>query len=300
MLEVEVSIDVVVLHCDLPLDLIDCERNSAVISFNDDQNINPTDQVLVTFRCQTNTSRLEIRLRPVEGQHGTISVYIISRITPKSCQTRSYQIQPLSLHKRQYSNTSIDHPNRLSITGQFGLADAHTWLRLCIPEIPEKLSRTLSDVESEVFYYVSTMTKSILICNCGRGVITMTSDNVSTISILKDFITREATRQSIEIEIDVELMDKSLGSMLVRLYPTIRQLIRRKHREDLLEAIADLQSSDADIARQLLIDLNLNHQDGDDETIDNSSSSSSSDIRRQDVMIGLDQWFNHYIIGYDG
>nr|XP_046908683.1 Bardet-Biedl syndrome 7 protein-like [Dermatophagoides farinae] len=297
MLEVEVSIDVVVLHCDLPLDLIDCERNSAVISFNDDQmigaggfgdyNINP-DQVLVTFRCQTNTSRLEIRLRPVEGQHGTISVYVISRITPKSCQARSYQIQPLSLHKRQYSNTSIDHPNRLSITGQFSLADAHTWLRLCIPEIPEKLSRTLSDVESEILYYISTMTKSILICNCGRGVITMTSDNVSTISILKDFITREATRQSIEIEIDVDLIDKSLGSMLVRLYPNIRQLIRRKHRDDLLEALADLQSSDADIARQLLIDLNLNHQDGDDESIvDNLSS----DNRRQDVMIGLDRLY---------
>ncbi|KAH9521725.1 Bardet-Biedl syndrome 7 protein [Dermatophagoides farinae] len=116
----------------------------------------------------------------------------------------------------------------------------------------------------------------------------MTSDNVSTISILKDFITREATRQSIEIEIDVDLIDKSLGSMLVRLYPNIRQLIRRKHRDDLLEALADLQSSDADIARQLLIDLNLNHQDGDDESIvDNLSS----DNRRQDVMIGLDRLY---------
>ncbi|CAG2166581.1 unnamed protein product [Oppiella nova] len=61
-LEVEIAIDAVIVQSDIPLDLIDCERNSAVISFND----NTSPQVLVTFRCQANTTRLEIKIRSIE------------------------------------------------------------------------------------------------------------------------------------------------------------------------------------------------------------------------------------------
>ena len=284
MLEVEMAIDVVFIHCDIGLDLIDCERNSAVISFNEPIS-DHSNQILATFRCQANTIRLEIRLRPVEGQHGTLSVYVISRITPKSCQTRSYAIQPLSLHKRQYSNRDIEYANSLTISGAFGLNDAHTWLRECIPEIPEKLSLTVPGVDSEVFYYISTMTNSILICNCGKNMISLSSDNVSTISILKDFLTREATRQSIPIEIQVQINEKSIGVVLFHLYRMIKSLIVERQRHDLEEAISDLQSSDADIASQLLNDLNIA-----------GKSTSVSPHRREgesstqaDVQIGLDR-----------
>lgn len=256
MLEVEVSIDVVVMHCDILLDLIDCERNSAVISYNDPTPEQP-NQVLVTFRCQANTTRLEIRIRPVEGQHGTLSVYILSRITPKSCQTRSYAIQPLSLHKRQYSNTQIDYPNTLTIDGDFSMNDTHTWLRLCIPEVPEKLNMTISEVESEVFYYISTMTRSILVCNCGQGKISFSSDNVSTISILKDFMTREATRQSIPIEMRVDIMEPSIAVILRHLFPKVRKLVLERQRHELYEAVSDLQSNETDITAQLFKDLRL-------------------------------------------
>ena len=289
MLEVEVAVDVVFIHCDISLDLIDCERNSAIISFNDPEK-SDSNEILATFRCQANTTRLEIRLRPVEGQHGTLSVYVISRITPKSCQTRSYSIQPLSLHKRQYSNTQIEFANSLALSGSFGLNDAHNWLRMCIPEIPEKPSLTVPDVESEMFYYISTMTKSILICNCGKGRISFMSDNVSTISILKDFLTREATRQSIQIEINVEIDEKSITIMLRHLYPMIKNLILEKQRQDLYEAISDLQSNDADITTHLLKDLNLvssNEFKGREQTNLNRPESSHSE--RQDILIGLDR-----------
>ena len=63
-LEVEIAIDAVIIQSDIPLDLIDCERNSAVISFNEKTS---SPQVLVTFRCQANTTRLEIKIRSIEG-----------------------------------------------------------------------------------------------------------------------------------------------------------------------------------------------------------------------------------------
>lgn len=62
-LEVEVAIDVLIIQSDIPLDLIDCEKNSAVVSFNEDSQ----HQVLATFRCQANTTRLEIKIRSIEG-----------------------------------------------------------------------------------------------------------------------------------------------------------------------------------------------------------------------------------------
>ena len=69
-LEVEIAIDAVIIQSDIQLDLIDCERNSAVISFND----NNSKEVLVTFRCQANTSRLEIKIRSIEGMIDLISI----------------------------------------------------------------------------------------------------------------------------------------------------------------------------------------------------------------------------------
>ncbi len=37
-------------------------------------------------RCQANTTRLEIKIRTIEGQYGTLSAYVTPRLQPKCCQ----------------------------------------------------------------------------------------------------------------------------------------------------------------------------------------------------------------------
>lgn len=64
--------------------------------------------LLVTFRCQANTTRIEVRLRTIEGQHGTVRAYVTPRIQPKCCQVRSFKVKSLSLHVR----THAFDPNR--------------------------------------------------------------------------------------------------------------------------------------------------------------------------------------------
>ena len=59
--------------------------------------------LLATYRCQANTTRLELKIRSIEGQHGTLQVYITPRLQPKTCQLRSYPIKPLSLHQRTHA-----------------------------------------------------------------------------------------------------------------------------------------------------------------------------------------------------
>ena len=58
--------------------------------------------LLATYRCQANTTRLELKIRSIEGQYGTLQAYITPRLQPKTCQVRQYQIRPLSLHQRTH------------------------------------------------------------------------------------------------------------------------------------------------------------------------------------------------------
>lgn len=58
------------------------------------------NELLATYRCQDNTNRLEIKIRTVEGQHGTLNAYVIPKVQPKSCQKAIFQVKPLSLHEK--------------------------------------------------------------------------------------------------------------------------------------------------------------------------------------------------------
>ena len=58
--------------------------------------------LLATYRCQANTTRLEIKIRTIEGQYGTLQAYVTPRLQPKCCQVQQYHIKPLSLHMRSH------------------------------------------------------------------------------------------------------------------------------------------------------------------------------------------------------
>lgn len=69
--------------------------------------------LLATYRCQANTTRLELKIRSIEGQYGTVLAYVTPRVQPKTCKVQQYQIRPLSLHQR----THVFDEHRY--TGQF-------------------------------------------------------------------------------------------------------------------------------------------------------------------------------------
>ena len=87
------------------------------------------------FRCQANTNRLEIKIRTIEGQYGTMTAYITPRLQPKCCQIQTYKIRPLSLHMRAHNIDKERHYNVLTLSGNFTLAEIHSWISFCIPEV---------------------------------------------------------------------------------------------------------------------------------------------------------------------
>lgn len=181
----------------------------------------------------------------------------MTRMSPKSCQVKHYTIKALSLHKRSHNNLSstIDSTqvNLLHIFGSFGLNESLNWLQLCLPEIPDRVNNSSSLTIKYTF--VSTLMDTFLIVDCSKGSLTFQSDNISTISILKDFLTREATKKSIPIEMNLKVNGSSLGSTISKLFPKLRQLLGEKRKNLLLEAIKDLRINDPEIASSMLTEL---------------------------------------------
>ena len=108
------------------------------------------------------------------------------------------------------------------------------------------------------YNFVSTFTQTIVICSCSKGGMTFQSDNISTISIIKDFVTREATKKSTAIEMAFDVNDNSVGHTLKKLYPKLKSLINIRHNKELMEAIKELSVSDPQIAEEMMTKLKTN------------------------------------------
>lgn len=216
---------------------------------------NSSSQILATFRCQANTTRLEIKISSIEGQFGQFRAYVLTKVTPKSCQVRTYSIKALSLHKRKYLEArSGEETNRFVITGQFSLSEAYSWLYYTLPEISEKLSNPANESRIE-FTFQSTLVNTRLQIELTEGRMYFESDSVSTISILKDFLTREATRRSIPVELKLDLSRSTVNAVLVTIYAKLRVLIKHRSNVKLKEAIREIETVDKEIARRMTKEL---------------------------------------------
>lgn len=116
--------------------------------------------MLATYRCQVNTTRLDLKIRTIEGQYGTLQTYVTPNIQPKSCELRSYKIKPLSLHTRIHSFDSKRPFNSLILKGGFSFAEIHSWVEFCLPEVPSKPPPE----DSAVLIFGSTFLDTMLQC----------------------------------------------------------------------------------------------------------------------------------------
>ena len=240
-IEVQMPIDTILLQSDVPVDLLDVEKNSAVVSYSacDPESGN---YLLATYRCQANTTRLELKIRTIEGQYGYLQAYITPRLQPKTCQLRQYQIKPLSLHQRSHTFDSERPHNILKLSGQFSLAEMHSWICYSLPDAPE---RTPVD-EQVTFYFTSSFLDTQLECQYGKGEAIFRSDNISTISILKDVVTKEATKRKINLHINCDLNEESIPNVLYRIHPKLEYQLLLAKRVQLIDGLKELQTYEDD------------------------------------------------------
>lgn len=195
--------------------------------------------MLVTYRCQINTTRLDIKIRTIEGQHGLMQAYVTSRIQPKNCIVKQYVIKPLSLHQRSHVIDEKRPTNKLKLNGSFSLAEMHSWVHYCVPELPEK-----TPAENEAtFFFINTFLGTQLEINYSQNEATFKSENVSTISILKDVISKKATDKKVVLNINLETSPESTAFTIKCIYPMLEYhmvLAKKVHIIDALKVCLNL------------------------------------------------------------
>ncbi|XP_038255296.1 Bardet-Biedl syndrome 7 protein isoform X2 [Dermochelys coriacea] len=243
VLEVQTAIDNVLVQSDVPIDLLDVDKNSAVVSFSGCDSEPNSNFLLATYRCQANTTRLELKIRSIEGQYGTLQAYVTPRIQPKTCQLCQYPIKPLSLHQRTHF---IDHDrpmNTLMLKGHFSFAEIHSWVVFCLPEVPEKTP--IGD--SVTFYFQNTFLDTQLESTYRKGEGFFKSDNISTISILKDVLSKEATKRKINLNISYDINEASVNHTLKLIHPKLEYQLLLAKKVQLIDALKELQVHEGNV-----------------------------------------------------
>nr|CAB3225183.1 Bardet-Biedl syndrome 7 protein homolog [Phallusia mammillata] len=241
-IEVQTAIDHVVLQSDVPVDLLDKEETSAVVAYTSIPPPTPDSSgddnfLLATYRCQSNTTRLEMKVRSIEGQFGHLQAYVIPLLKPKSCVVRRYPIKPLSLHQRTHDFDEQRPMNVLHLSGPFSVAEIHSWVAFCLPDVPERPPAG----DTVNLYFANTFLDTQLACIYSKGEGIFRSDNISTISILKDMLTKEATAKKINLNIQYEVSDDSIAYTLQLLHPKLDKQLMLAKKVQLLDALQELQ-----------------------------------------------------------
>uniref|UniRef100_H2Y5K3 Bardet-Biedl syndrome 7 protein homolog n=1 Tax=Ciona savignyi TaxID=51511 RepID=H2Y5K3_CIOSA len=221
-IEVQTAIDHIVLQSDVPIDLLDVESTSAVVSYtknppNPDGTPNADNFLLATYRCQANTTRLEVTVRSIEGQYGHLQAYIVPRLQPKTCVLRRYPIKPLSLHQRVHDIDESRAMSSLKLIGQFSLPEVHSWFVKCLPDLPDRTPTG----DTATLHFRNIFLETQLVCTYRKGEAQVFSDNISTISILKDYLSREATLKKIALNIQYEVNDASMRGAIQLFHPKL-------------------------------------------------------------------------------
>ncbi|TPP67263.1 Bardet-Biedl syndrome 7 protein [Fasciola gigantica] len=253
-LESAIPIDHVLVQSDCPVDLLDVVDNSAVKSVIPCTSEGDNNSVLVTYRCQTNTNQMELRLRTIEGKYGTLNIYLVPQgQTPCVCTRLQFPIWPLSLHRRTHEFPEGGPINQLKLEGKFSLAELHQLIMFCLPDTPERPPLCIGPSSTEDvrtgstecarLVYESTFLSTHLECNYERNCALFRSDNLSTISVLKDAFTKEATKRKIHFIMDLDIHPDSVEYTLRCIRPRLESLLSLRLKVRLIEPLQQFIAS---------------------------------------------------------
>uniref|UniRef100_A0A0N5AHG3 Bardet-Biedl syndrome 7 protein homolog n=1 Tax=Syphacia muris TaxID=451379 RepID=A0A0N5AHG3_9BILA len=242
-LELLIPIDYVLLQSDVYIELDDVDRGSAVISQTTPDKTSG-NAMLATFRCQMNTTRMEIKLKSAEGRYGTIQTYVCPKMEPKVCQVCSYNVKPLSLHHRVHDFDASRPYNEIKITGTFSITEAHQWINLLLNEVPQKVpANEVVCLNYAAFYQGLTQ----LQVSYGYNIVQFRSDSVSTIAIIRDVLSKEITKQQIKVDIQCDRNEQTIVHCLKLYHPILQELTHLSKDLELSLALKELVDNGTDL-----------------------------------------------------
>ena len=114
------------------------------------------------------------------------------------------------------------------MTGDFSLSEVHTWIGLCLPGIPPHVGGAgggEGEGEGVELFYENCYSGSVLAVKYRKGWVQLASDNLSTLSILKELMSREAIQKKLAININFSYSPTTIPAFLARLRPKARSFV---------------------------------------------------------------------------
>lgn len=111
-------------------------------------------------------------------------------------QVKKFYIKPLSLHERIHKLDPKIPLTIFTLTGSFSFAEIHNWIHMSLPEVPEKLP----PVDFSELFFENVLIGTVLKCEYRKGQAVFSCDNVTTIAILMDVLSKEMTKKRIKLE----------------------------------------------------------------------------------------------------
>nr|XP_032512101.1 Bardet-Biedl syndrome 7 protein homolog [Danaus plexippus plexippus] len=198
-----VPLDVLFVYCENKLEIQ--TDSTAVLSICTQQE-NNSPELLATIRCQAGTRRLWMRIRILDDKEtkmeGTrVLIYVLPTGAPRVARLIKLYLSLLP-HYSKYESPDIENKQRpceLNILGPFSVAEMTAWLSQILPGELPRPSTTV------IFARSHTTLGSFLICQYKRGSATFKSNNISTITLIKDFITNCCIRKNIRADVNCEI-----------------------------------------------------------------------------------------------
>jgi len=237
-LEIEFPIEFVTLQSDIELEIMQEPNDTAVLS-HCDPSPEEGNLMVATYSCVETSSRLNLKIRMIEGQMGMLRAYIIPSSSGgqgKVCQCSSFKIKPLSLHRRAHSADLSNHIlSEIRVEGTFSVAEVHSWISNCLPEMPDRAA----DDNNEVIFQ-STFVETVLCCQYRKNEAVFLSDSISALSVLKEVISREATQKKARISIKADIKDESVLSMLEMVHPKLEHQHTLARQFNMIQGLKEL------------------------------------------------------------
>lgn len=117
----------------------------------------------------------------------------------------------------------------------------HAWLALCVNELPARPT----DDELTVMYR-STFVGSLLIAKYGKGYASFKSDSITSLSVIKDIITKEATARKVTLNMNVDVKDESFPWFLELMHPKLAFQHSLTQQVRLVEPLREVQLQESD------------------------------------------------------
>lgn len=237
-IEAQCPLELVCLRADVEVDLLDHDGTIAILSKSKGDPDNP---LLATYRMQESGSRFQVKLRTVEGLSGNISCFVLPQTNPKTAHLVNLGVKPLSLHEKLTKPPKEYPMSELKLSGPFSVMDMHQWLGMCLNELP---SRPTDD--EMLIMYRSTFVGTVLVGRYSKGFATFKSDSITTISVLKDLITQEATARKISVAINVDVKNESFPRFLELMHPKLEFQHSLTQQVRMVEPLREVQLQEGD------------------------------------------------------